>query len=317
LNDHLPHKELAAGKRPPGLTGQALKARRSPEAHRAMLQAMHDRWDEVPGALERLCAGLTARGVLIGSHDDHTVEDRLRGRALGATVSEFPETRAAAEAARAGGEGVIMGAPNLVRGGSHAGKVAAGDLVAAGLVDALASDYHYPAPARAAFRLERDGMELARAWALVSEGPARLLGLGIGGGWNRDAGPTWSWWRRTAAGSSRPSRAVRCPTWPGLADRFSGRRHEARGADRAGDDGLRRELDPQPHGGGAGPDRGHGFRADPGGGGGGDAGPPGPCAASGAAASLRGGVSPARWASRSTSWGSRWPISPSTPASAR
>jgi alpha-D-ribose 1-methylphosphonate 5-triphosphate diphosphatase len=95
-----------------------------------------------------------------------------------------------------------MGAPNLVRGGSHAGKVAAGDLVAAGLVDALASDYHYPAPARAAFRLERDGMELARAWALVSEGPARLLGLGIGGGWNRDAGPTWSWWRRTAAGSS-------------------------------------------------------------------------------------------------------------------
>jgi alpha-D-ribose 1-methylphosphonate 5-triphosphate diphosphatase len=70
-----------------------------------------------------------------------------------------------------------MGAPNLVRGGSHAGKVAAGDLVAAGLVDALASDYHYPAPARAAFRLERDGMDLARAWALVSEGPARLLGL--------------------------------------------------------------------------------------------------------------------------------------------
>jgi alpha-D-ribose 1-methylphosphonate 5-triphosphate diphosphatase len=177
LNDHLPHKELAAGKRPPGLTGQALKARRSPEAHRAMLQAMHDRWDEVPGALERLCAGLTARGVLIGSHDDHTAEDRERGRALSATVSEFPETRAAAEAARAGGEGVIMGAPNLVRGGSHAGKVAAGDLVAAGLVDALASDYHYPAPARAAFRLERDGMELARAWALVSEGPARLLGL--------------------------------------------------------------------------------------------------------------------------------------------
>jgi alpha-D-ribose 1-methylphosphonate 5-triphosphate diphosphatase len=177
LNDHLPHRELAAGKRPPGLTGQALKARRSPEAHRAMLQEMHDRWDEVPGALERLCAGLTARGVLIGSHDDHTVEDRERGRALGATVSEFPETHAAAEAARAGGEGVIMGAPNLVRGGSHAGKVAAGDLVAAGLVDALASDYHYPAPARAAFRLERDGIDLARAWALVSEGPARLLGL--------------------------------------------------------------------------------------------------------------------------------------------
>jgi alpha-D-ribose 1-methylphosphonate 5-triphosphate diphosphatase len=177
LNDHLPHKELAAGKRPPSLTGQALKARRSPEAHHALLQGMHDRWDEVPGALARLCAGLRERGVLIGSHDDHSVEDRARGRALGAMVSEFPETMVAAEAAKAAGEGVIMGGPNLVRGGSHAGKVAAGDLVAAGLVDAIASDYHYPAPARGAFRLVREGMDLRDAWALVSEGPARLLGL--------------------------------------------------------------------------------------------------------------------------------------------
>jgi alpha-D-ribose 1-methylphosphonate 5-triphosphate diphosphatase len=175
LNDHLPHKELAAGKRPPRLNGQALKARRSPEAHHAMLQAMHDRWAEVPKALARLCAALTQRGLLIGSHDDHTVEDRVRARAMGATISEFPETVAAAEAAKQSGEGVIMGAPNLVRGGSHAGKVAAGDLVAAGLVDALASDYHYPSLARAAFRLEMDGMDLTRAWALVSEGPARLL----------------------------------------------------------------------------------------------------------------------------------------------
>jgi alpha-D-ribose 1-methylphosphonate 5-triphosphate diphosphatase len=70
-----------------------------------------------------------------------------------------------------------MGAPNLVRGRSHAGKVAAADLVAEGLVDALASDYHYPAPARAAFRLAEQGMDLAAAWALISSGPARLLGL--------------------------------------------------------------------------------------------------------------------------------------------
>lgn len=177
LNDHLPHAELAAGKRPPRLTGQALKARRSPEAHHALLQRMHERWDEVPAALARLCAALQARGVLIGSHDDHTAEDRERGRALGARLSEFPETRAAAEAAQAAGDGVVMGAPNLVRGGSHAGKVAAGDLVASGLVDALASDYHYPALPRAAFRLAADGMDIGAAWALVSDGPARLLSL--------------------------------------------------------------------------------------------------------------------------------------------
>ncbi len=177
LNDHLPHRELAAGKRPPSLTGQALKARRSPEAHWRLLQEMHDRREEVPAALARLGADLRARGVLIGSHDDHGAGDRARARALGAVLSEFPETVEAAQAAKAEGEGVVMGAPNLVRGGSHAGKVAAGVLVAAGLVDALASDYHYPAPARAAFRLADEGMDLAAAWALVSEGPARLLGL--------------------------------------------------------------------------------------------------------------------------------------------
>jgi alpha-D-ribose 1-methylphosphonate 5-triphosphate diphosphatase len=118
--------------------------------------------------------------VLIGSHDDHTAEDRVRGRALGATVSEFPETRGGGGGGARGGEGVIMGAPNLVRGGSHAGKVAAGDLVAAGLVDALASDYHYPAPARAAFRLERDGMDLPGPGRWCRRGPRGFWAFGPG-----------------------------------------------------------------------------------------------------------------------------------------
>jgi alpha-D-ribose 1-methylphosphonate 5-triphosphate diphosphatase len=90
LNDHLPHKELAKGKRPPSLTGQALKARRSPEAHWEMLQAMHDRWGEVPGALwNGSVPALAARGVLIGSHDDKTAEDRLRGARWGRRSRSF------------------------------------------------------------------------------------------------------------------------------------------------------------------------------------------------------------------------------------
>jgi alpha-D-ribose 1-methylphosphonate 5-triphosphate diphosphatase len=71
-----------------------------------------------------------------------------------------------------------MGAPNLVRGGSHKGNVSAVDLVAMGLVDALASDYHYPSLRRAAFLLADGGIcDLATAWGLVSSGPAHLLGL--------------------------------------------------------------------------------------------------------------------------------------------
>jgi alpha-D-ribose 1-methylphosphonate 5-triphosphate diphosphatase len=174
-NDHLPHRELAEGKRPPGLTGQALKAGRSPEAHAALLRALHDRGPGVAAALAALAGRLAARGVRMGSHDDHTPEDRARFRALGADICEFPETLAAAEAAKAAGEPVIMGAPNVVRGGSHSGKVPAERLIEAGLVDALVSDYHYPTLARAAVKLS-DRYGWAAAWSLVSAGPARLMG---------------------------------------------------------------------------------------------------------------------------------------------
>lgn len=176
FNDHLPHDALAAGRTPPRLSGQALKAGRSPEAHRALLERLHSGMPEARDEARALASDLAALGVRIGSHDDHAPEDRAAWRAIGADLSEFPETRAAAEAAHAAGEPVVMGAPNVVRGGSHDGKVSARDLVADGLVDALASDYHYPAPHTAAFALWRGGLDLAAAWALVSDGPARVMG---------------------------------------------------------------------------------------------------------------------------------------------
>ncbi|MCC1490999.1 alpha-D-ribose 1-methylphosphonate 5-triphosphate diphosphatase [Cognatishimia sp. F0-27] len=178
LNDHLPHDRLAAGRTPKRLTGQALKSGRNPADHLALMMNLHARRDAVPAALEALCARLRARGVILGTHDDHTEAQRKAGRALGATVAEFPETAEAARAARDAGEPVVLGAPNVVRGASHAGNAAANDLIAAGLCTALASDYHYPAPARAAYRLAELGIApLHAAWKLISDGPAALLGL--------------------------------------------------------------------------------------------------------------------------------------------
>ncbi|WP_170758372.1 alpha-D-ribose 1-methylphosphonate 5-triphosphate diphosphatase [Ruegeria lacuscaerulensis] len=178
FNDHLPHDRLAQGRTPPRLTGQALKAGRSPETHLEMLQTMHSRRDEVPAALDGLCAALTEQGVRMGSHDDATAETRANWRARGAQIAEFPETLEAAEAARAAGDHIILGSPNVVRGGSHKGNASALDLIAMGLCDALASDYHYPSPRRAALMLANSGLlDLATAWALVSSGPARVLGL--------------------------------------------------------------------------------------------------------------------------------------------
>ena len=178
FNDHLPHDRLAAGKMPKRLVGQALKAGRSPESHLAQMQEMHARRDEVPAALDRLCAELAQRGVKMGSHDDQTAEGRDLWRARGVTLAEFPETQEAAEAAHGAGDAVIMGAPNVVRGGSHNGNLSALDLISMGLCHALASDYHYPSPRRAALMLAQSGLlDLAGAWALVSSGPAQVLGL--------------------------------------------------------------------------------------------------------------------------------------------
>ena len=178
FNDHLPHDRLAQGKMPKRLVGQALKAGRSPESHLAQMQEMHARRDEVPAALDRLCAELAQRGVKMGSHDDQTAEGRALWRARGVTLAEFPETQEAAEAAHEAGDAVIMGAPNVVRGRSHNGNLSALDLISMGLCHALASDYHYPSPRRAALMLAQSGLlDLAGAWALVSSGPAQVLGL--------------------------------------------------------------------------------------------------------------------------------------------
>lgn len=176
LSDHLPHAALANGKRPPRLTGQALKSGRSPEAHLALLQSLHDEMPTALAALPAFTAALKAKGLRIGSHDDLTAGDRARNRSLGADIAEFPETRDAVEAANSAGEPVIMGAPNVVRGGSHDKKIAAQELIECGLVQALVSDYHYPSLHRAALKLWDGGMPLQEAWGLISKGPAGIMG---------------------------------------------------------------------------------------------------------------------------------------------
>lgn len=176
FNDHLPHARLAPGRKPPNVTGQALKAGRNPEKHLAYLYELEAR--DVSGPLDELAQRLQAAGVRMGSHDDDTAECRATWRARGAGICEFPETLDAVEAAKAGGDHVIMGAPNLVRGGSHKGNVSALDIVAMGYCDAIASDYHYPSLRRAVlFLVEAGVLDLPAAWALVSDGPARVLGL--------------------------------------------------------------------------------------------------------------------------------------------
>jgi alpha-D-ribose 1-methylphosphonate 5-triphosphate diphosphatase len=117
-------------------------------------------------------------GVTLATHDDTTVAHVDEAVALGAVMSEFPTTMAAARAARAHGLSTVAGAPNVVRGGSHSGNVSAIDLAREGLLDALSSDYVPVSLLQAAWRLRRDaGFTLPQAVAVVSRRPALACGL--------------------------------------------------------------------------------------------------------------------------------------------
>lgn len=119
---------------------------------------------------------IAERNIAIASHDDRTEAEIAENAADGIDISEFPVTMEAARAAKAAGMQVIAGAPNIVRGGSHSGNVAAADLLENGAVDAFASDYVPNSLVEAAFHCaQRIG--LPEAIALVTENPARLAGL--------------------------------------------------------------------------------------------------------------------------------------------
>lgn len=119
-----------------------------------------------------------ARGVVLAAHDDATLEHVDEAVALGVGISEFPTTGLAARAARERGQAIVMGAPNIVRGGSQSGNVAALDLLGEGLLDILSSDYVPASPLQAVFRIVALGLVgLPAAARLVSANPAAAVGL--------------------------------------------------------------------------------------------------------------------------------------------
>jgi alpha-D-ribose 1-methylphosphonate 5-triphosphate diphosphatase len=86
-------------------------------------------------------AAARARGIAVASHDDATAAHVAEAAEDGVVIAEFPTTLEAARQSRAHGMSVLMGAPNLVRGGSHSGNVSALDLAGEGLLDIISSDY--------------------------------------------------------------------------------------------------------------------------------------------------------------------------------
>lgn len=117
-------------------------------------------------------------GVALATHDDTTLAHVDEACELGAAMSEFPTTLAAARHAKSRGLSTVAGAPNVVRGGSHSGNVSAIELAREGVLDALSSDYVPGSLMLAAWLLQCDaGFTLSEAVSVVSLRPARACGL--------------------------------------------------------------------------------------------------------------------------------------------
>ncbi|MCW8155647.1 alpha-D-ribose 1-methylphosphonate 5-triphosphate diphosphatase [Stutzerimonas stutzeri] len=132
--------------------------------------------DQQRAAIVDICR---SRELALASHDDATLEHVTESADYGMAIAEFPTTFEAAEASHARGLKVLMGAPNIVRGGSHSGNIAAADLARRGVLDILSSDYYPASLLQAALGLaEQDnGYDLPRAIATISLAPARAAGL--------------------------------------------------------------------------------------------------------------------------------------------
>ncbi len=126
----------------------------------------------------RVVAGCHSRGIPLASHDDTELEHVELAREERVAVSEFPTTVRAAEAARSSGMAIVMGSPNLVKGGSHSGNVSADELARRDLLDIMSSDYVPASLIQSVFLLrDRLGWSMPKAVATVSRNPARAVGL--------------------------------------------------------------------------------------------------------------------------------------------
>ncbi|WP_281841046.1 alpha-D-ribose 1-methylphosphonate 5-triphosphate diphosphatase [Sinisalibacter aestuarii] len=145
------------------------------DEHVAHLKALRDEHGERHEA--EAVAAARRYGAVLASHDDTTEDHVTVSAAHGIRLAEFPTTVEAARACHMQGIKVMMGAPNLIRGGSHSGNVAAHELAEAGLLDIVSSDYVPSALMTSAFLLADLWDDLPRAIATVTANPAAATGL--------------------------------------------------------------------------------------------------------------------------------------------
>jgi alpha-D-ribose 1-methylphosphonate 5-triphosphate diphosphatase len=147
------------------------------EAHSAARAKLENR-DGALARVEFLLELAHRKGLATASHDDDSVERIASMQALGVSMSEFPINLETARAAIDAGLPTVLGAPNVLRGGSQSGSMRAIDAIGAGVASCLCSDYQPSTLVCAAFAAaEQSDLNLSEAIALVTANPARACGL--------------------------------------------------------------------------------------------------------------------------------------------
>lgn len=143
-----------------------------------LLETVRSRKDGISAIIERLAKGARQKKLPMASHDDDSPATRRRYESLGCEICEFPMDRETALEASLRNDPIVLGAPNVIRGGSHVGRLDATGAIRNGLCTVLSSDYYYPSMLHAVFQLARTKVaSLPDAWALVSRNAAAAAGL--------------------------------------------------------------------------------------------------------------------------------------------
>ncbi|MBD2447806.1 alpha-D-ribose 1-methylphosphonate 5-triphosphate diphosphatase [Nostoc sp. FACHB-152] len=177
INDHLP---------PPGnqkrlnryVNSVKQRSSMSIEEIEELIHQVTARRHEGDAQIKELVDLAHIHNIPLASHDDDSLEKVLLSQQRRVAIAEFPATVDLAAKSREYGAAVLMGAPNLVRGGSHLGLMSVAEAVKNNVLDCLCSDYHYPSLFYAPFKLQELGlMSFEEAWSLVSSRPAEAAGI--------------------------------------------------------------------------------------------------------------------------------------------
>ena len=149
----------------------------SPEEFAEMLEEQRNKEVLSFAQMKELCVLAHANGIAVASHDDDSAEKLRVNREIGVDISEFPIQIETAKEARRMGFYTIVGAPNILLGGSHSGNMSAAEAIREDCADVLCSDYYPPAILLGFFELEKQGLPLSEMIRKATLNPAKAVGL--------------------------------------------------------------------------------------------------------------------------------------------